>query len=59
MLAEAKGVSSHLLIGLALLALEKELLPQLRMTEFLSIAKMILTTGKIIFTYLLMTISTK
>jgi len=38
MLVEAKGVNSHLLIELALLELEKELLPQPRMTEFQSTA---------------------
>ena len=38
MLVEAKGVNSHLLIKLALLELEKELLPQPRMTEFQSTA---------------------
>ena len=55
MLVEAKGVSSHLLIGLALLELEKELQPQLRMTEFQSTAKKTITKGKV-FAYLLMTI---
>jgi hypothetical protein len=38
MLVELKGVNSHLLIELALLELEKELLPQPRMTEFQSTA---------------------
>jgi hypothetical protein len=39
MLVEAKGVNSHLLIELALLELEKELLPQPHMTEFQSTAQ--------------------